>query len=224
MVRRSARRAALALLVSIPSVSNASIVAHSSNVHVQAPPSDLRTGKLESDSVIVAFAEREGFALPSELPLNITAPGASPVGTDPNYSPGSVAAGELVNTYVLHFDPVGEPPNGNTVFAEGFITLDSDILGLITRASTLNATHPIVGLPGVLYPGGDFQGIELGQPGAYVTLSADRRTVSFGLPVGPHADNLRIATAVPEVSSSLLTAFVAGVGAAAFGLRRAFGR
>lgn len=185
---------------------NADIIGQSSSINLSAnPPADIRQGIIENDQSILAFIERQDFSLLQELAVDLSLPGTYPVGSDPGFTPITVAAGTRVDSYYAHFDPVGQPPNGNAVFISGFLTFDRDVLGIITKNGTLLDGNTVIGSPSVQYPTGNFQGVELFDAGSFVTLSDDRRTVSFGLPVGPHADNLRIITAaVPEASTLIL--------------------
>jgi hypothetical protein len=199
-----------AALCSPLSPAYAGIIAQSGSVEIVPLPADVRNGQMESNRRIVAFAERQGVSLTSDVPIDIQLPGTSPDSGGQNLSPSIVPTGTAVSSYFVHFDALGEPANGTIVFAEGSLTFNEDILGVIVLSSTLNATHAELGGVGTLYPGGDHQGMELSTAGAYVTLSADRRTLSFGMPVGPYSDNLRVITAVPEASSFALLALGSG--------------
>lgn len=186
---------------------NAGIIDHSSTIDLKpTPPNNIKQGVVEANDSIVAFVERQGFELPADLSLDLSIPGTYPVGSDPGFTTTTIVTGTSVDSYYVHFDPIGQPANGNAVFISGFLTFDRDVLGIVTKNGSLIDSNPILGLSSVQYPTGDFQGVELFDVGSYVTLSADHRTVSFGLPVGPHADNLRIVTAaVPEASTLILS-------------------
>jgi hypothetical protein len=180
---------------------NANIVATGGAVMEVAPPADIRTGEKESNTAIIAFIERSGvaplFKSPSELQLNINLSGTYPSGGKVNLTPAKLPGGALVESYFVHFDCLGNPSGGSSVFTEGWITFSTYVVGIVANAASLLESHEIIGLSTVAYPTGNHQGIEFGDDGAYVTLSQDRRTVSFGMPVGQYADNLRIITATP---------------------------
>jgi hypothetical protein len=74
----------------------------------------------------------------------------------------------------VHFDRVGRTEE--YISAEGSITFDQEISGLIMLSHTLEATHVILGVESTLYTNNP---VELGTPGQYLTISDDRRTLSF---------------------------------------------
>ncbi len=176
-------------------------------VEIPAPP-DVRVGALESDTQIVAFAERLAFTLAQDLPANITNPGTSPDGGVPNLSPGTIPAGTAIDSYFVHFDSLGANEESPVGIA-GTITFSHDILGLIVNSGALDNTDNVIGVPGLLYPTVNNRGLEL-TPGDnaldIVTLSADRRTVTLNLLNAISVDQLRVITAVPEPSTWLLLA------------------
>lgn len=176
----------------------AGIVSTMGAVQVVSPPADVRTGVLESDTVISVFAERQNHTLVGNVNADITAPGESPLSGDPsnlNLSPGSLLAGTVVDSYFVHLDPISQ------TFLEGSISFDRDVLGLILSDDTLEASHAALGFPGTIY---DRLGkVEIGQDS--IVLRADRRTVSFALNALPNRDTMRIVTAaVPEPGAALL--------------------
>lgn len=127
-------------------------------------------------------------------------------------TPGTIAAGTRVNSYLLHFDTELE----QSVQASGSVTFDESILGLAVLPATLLGSDGLTGLAGVMYPQGDQRGFELEQTGEgggldSVTLSTDRRTVSFDLRNGTRVDQVRVITAVPEPAAIVLFAIGAGV-------------
>ena len=121
-----------------------------------------------------------------------------------------------------------------TVF-DGSLTFDTDILGVIMtnhqatgpgnhRPRLLEISDAVLGNPGTTYPplGFSERQLELGQGSESdrVTLSADRRTLTFHMVVQPTNDQLRILTApssnsaVPEPSSFAMVGLMLAVGAA----------
>lgn len=175
-------------------------------------PSDIATGDWENNTQIREFPEVQNFTLPAGgVTADVTVPGTSPSSTSQNLSTGVIPAGTVVDSYFLHFDPVGEPNPADTL--SGSITFNEPVLGLIALSQTQDDSEPILGLPGVTYADGKYHGMEL-EPGSgasgtndVLTLSADRYTVSFTMSAGENADELRIVTAVPEpMSLSILAA------------------
>lgn len=210
-MRRSFAAIAFGLLCLYPAAAvNAGIVTRSDSIQEISPPPDLRQGvpDLESNTTVSLFVERLDFTLPEELPLDVSDAGTW-LDSPGHFSPGTADVGKLIDVYFLRFDPVGTPSQPRRI--EGSITFDADILGVITKTNSLLATHPILGLGGVIYPTGDNQGTEPNNAGTFLTLSEDRRTVSFRLAVDTHIDTFRIVTTVPEASSVILLALGGGI-------------
>ncbi len=171
----------------------AGIVAAGGAVQIISPPATVVTGKLESDSVIPVFVEREAVALPQDITANITQPGTYDR-SNSALSPAIIAGGTLVNTYLIHFDKVGG--DDTKVGAEGSITFSEEILGLLAVSDVLKGTHLTLGATGTAYPNGNAQDVEFRTRDAYITLSPDLRTLSFNIVVTCCSDNIRVLTAV----------------------------
>ena len=196
----------LASLALLPAVAVAGIVTTSGAVSVIAPPASVNSGAKQSNSQVFAFAERQNVALPAAITLDISVPGTTPASAaNDNFSTSTLPAGTIVSSYFLHCDAVGSP--STAVEYVGSITFDRDILGLIILNSNLNATAAFPGLSTTTYAtNGE---LEINKTAAFdsVTLSADRRTVSFDFRDASAPDDIRvITTAVPEPSTGLLLA------------------
>jgi hypothetical protein len=181
------------------------IIAHSPSVQIIPPPPSVRPGALTSPDHFFAFYEGPGVTLSTPLHVDITTPG-----TYSNFnslSPGVIPAGTEFNSTFIHSDHPGRE-----VIIDGFVTFDAPILGVIVLTSSLNATDPILGHPGTLYPTGTDPERGYENDGDSVTLSADRRTLTLHVDVIGPSDQLRVLTAVPEPSTLAL------LGLGAFGL------
>ncbi|MGN6367815.1 MAG: hypothetical protein ACTHN5_06100 [Phycisphaerae bacterium] len=168
-----------------------------------SPPASIISGDWESNTAIREFVEAEPKTLTQAVAVDLTAPGTSPGAADDNLSPGTIPVGTVVNSYFLHFDPVGKPSTPVTL--SGSITFDTPVLGLIALSSTLNGSIGSLGLASTTYASGSDHGMEFA-PNAdgtndVLTLSADRRTVSFTVTANLNGDELRIVTGVPEAGS-----------------------
>jgi len=143
------------------------------NLVLMDPPASVvigTNGALESSTMIRAFRERDDYALPSSVRVNITAPGY--FDSHAKMTGGSVGDGQRVNCYFVHFDPAGS----SAATSSGSMTFPGDILGIICRDSELDASDAVLGYPGTKYPTGKAsRGFESGQD--IVSLSSDRRTV-----------------------------------------------
>jgi hypothetical protein len=165
-------------------------------VVVEVPPQNQGTGQWESDTQIPAFVEQQNLVLPSAVSVDITNPGTSPNSNDANLSPSTIPAGTTVNCYALHFDVVGSP--SDAIEKLGSITVAEKIVGIIVLSNSLTATNSVLGIPGDIYPFGSEYGLELNPAGGgtsdFITLSADRHTITIDWRTASSADNIRIVT------------------------------
>ena len=133
---------------------------------IAVPPSAV-FNDLESNTQIFMFTEQEDFELPTDVAVDIGAPGYY----DRNYSQTGtvIPAGQPVNCYFLHFDSVGK----SNATAAGSVTFREEILGIICMDGSLDATDPVLGV--TRYDTGRrSRGYEQGAE--RVELSPDRRT------------------------------------------------
>jgi hypothetical protein len=205
----------VALLVTCTTfTANADLISQTGQISVIAAPASVVVNSgLESDTVTFFFTERKDLVLPVGVAVDITSPGI--YNSNASLTPGTIAAGTLVDSYYLHNDLVGSPTT--TITHTGSVTFDTDILGVIVLDNQFAASNGILGHPGTLYSSSG-QGLELGAPDT-VTLSTTGRTLSYSVGTDTAADDVRIITAgsVPEPSTLLLLGSgLAGLGAAAW--------
>ena len=98
---------------------------------------------------MIAFDERQGVTLTAPLPVNVTDPGT--YGSYPNGS-RKIAAGEQVDSHLIHSDPPGNKTTGRLT---GTVTFPSDIIGVIGSTARLNASDGVLGAPGTTYASDD---------------------------------------------------------------------
>ena len=169
-------------------------------------PKDVRTGKLEDSGRAVIFAERLDFSADVPIKIDVSRPGDVVKLEDRTgkqgkvkhgkkvsriLSPSVVAKGRRINSYYIHFDPVGRQDTERV--ATGSVTFDDEVIGLVISTENLIASNRIAGSPSTQYPTGQAQDLELNKS-TQLSLSADRRTVSFKLCASTHADNIRVIT------------------------------
>lgn len=137
----------LCLVTVVVTQSFAAIDSTQGAVVESAPPVSVVDGKTESNSIILIFAEKQSFTLPTDISINISTPG--------NYSfdafrptPGILSAGTVINIYFIHFDPVGR----TFVDLNGTVTFSEDILGVIEFDSSLDISDSTLGAVGTTYP------------------------------------------------------------------------
>jgi hypothetical protein len=210
---------AVAALLAVPAVAPAAIVSVT-NMTVIAPPPSVTLGSLEGPRPVV-FQEAAGFVMPIDRAFAITQPGTYTL--FPNLGQGVVTQGTVIDVYFVHLDPVGSSPLGGRFV--GSITFDQPILGAVVLSSGLDGTDPAVGAPGTAYPAGlTTRGIEFDALGTdSMTLSADRRTLSFDLFASTSVDQFRIVVATPEPGSVAAWGLAVGGVVAVRRLRRRAG-
>jgi hypothetical protein len=197
----------------VSTLAHANIIGTTGAVTLIPGPVDVSTGVFESDTEIRVFAELQNITLASDLTAEITIPSTCPSGGTKNFSSGVIPAGTVINSFYEHFDCV-RSDNNDPVLASGSITFDTDILGVIVLDGTLGNSTPYLGLSSVIYGDNTNRGLEIVGGGAgqdnndQITLSSDRRTVTFSIRDGAGSDDVRIITAaVPEPSTFALLGF-----------------
>ncbi|MEM7223637.1 MAG: PKD domain-containing protein [Pseudomonadota bacterium] len=147
-----------------------------------APPS-LAPGEVESDIQIAVLGEAANVTLATPLEVSDVVPeGAVGFGTT-----HGLPAGLTISSTLIHFDPA----TAGTALT-GVATFDEEILGVILDDAMLDASDGTLGAPGTSYPSG-----ETGRGATEsdtVTLSADRRTLTFTLQEDGDLDQIRIVT------------------------------
>ena len=174
-----------------------------------SPPVSVVEGNLQSDTNIFWFFEGQ-TTLESDIKVDITNPGIYSAGSD--LTGGTISTGETVNSYLLHFDPAGNTPTGNTTI--GILSFPYPILGIIVLDGSLDVTDNILGASGTTYPTGQqWRGLELGpvsvaNPDTFI-FDVDSITglggiagILFAKDVG--IDQVRVVTAVPIPTTALL--------------------
>jgi hypothetical protein len=186
----------LCLLTSLLLTNSIATISHSPEINfIAIAPASVQPGVLESNGEIKVFQEQSNSALLSSVGVDISAPGTygplpSLVNGIPTLTPSTLAAGTVVHSYFLHFDPVGAP--GTELTIQGSITFDTDILGIVIFTNPLISSDAGLGVPGTLYSTGAQRGLEEGD---VVSLSADRRTLTVQLhALSSTVDQLRVIT------------------------------
>ena len=150
-------------------------------------PDSVDLDALESDGEIVIFNEVVDLTLQAPLALDATRPQLyNSLG---DLHGGSIAAGAVVNSHLIHFDPVG---GGNVTRSATFV-FQSDILGLLVQDAQLDASDAVLGAEGTAYPNGTPRATDLSN-GDRITLSGDLRTLSVTLTSAGGLDQIRVIT------------------------------
>ena len=183
----------LALAGLTAGTASAGISSFNSKVSLESPfPTDLQEGSLESDTQMFLIAEQMDALLLVGLSVDINAPGTYTT-PDP-LTGGTLSAGLSVESYLVHFDRVGNAST-NTQVTGATITFDRPILGVIVTTAYHTASDSVVGNAGVTYAVLG-RNLNFGS-GDIVTLSADMLTITLNLKESTGVDNIRIIT-TPE--------------------------
>ena len=187
---------ALVVLTAVPSMANVTLTGQI--VQINAPPSDVQGSDPTSNTDAYIWSERTALVLPSAVSVELTAPGTANSGNGYSPSPGTIAAGTLVDTYLIHSDPTGSAQHNYV----GTVTFDAPILGIIDLTRHLANTDSILGNPGTTYPGASTdRGLE--NPDNVKWVSSNELSINFT--TSTYVDEIRVLTAfVPEPSTAIL--------------------
>jgi hypothetical protein len=207
--------AAAGALDSAASPVSAAIVTTTGSVVISSAPVSTMLGSWESNSKTRLFSEQVNFTLTSSITVDIAAPGG--FGSFDDLSEFVIPAETVIDSYLLHQDA---KKKHNNILLRGSVTFDQQIIGVMVSNQTLGDSDEMLGADGTLYPTFALSHRQLDFPAALdlITISEDRKTISFDLQTRRVLDHIRIITTatIPGQGSLALLA-VAGLSA---GVRR----
>jgi hypothetical protein len=163
-------------------------------VQVIAPPS-LLPGKFEDPERFRLIAESHLRNVTSPVEVDFTAAGLYDSTDDFLAKRPEIAVGQVIDSYLLHADPIGQPLPGTLFTAT--LSFDTEVLGVSMTDPGLDASD-LVGATATVYPTGvksrGFELLALSGPDS-LRLSADRRTVEISVITSTVTDEVRIITA-----------------------------
>ena len=166
----------------------------SRSVDVIQPPSSLANGSLSSDDIAFVFLEQENLTLEQSLRLDIIEPGRYSLDSV-RLSPGNVASGTTITSYLIHFDPRDRFSGSNlSNVLNGEVTFEGEILGLITETPNVISTSSLVGASNTEYidlSGLEFERIDL-EPKDEIFFEANRNTIRFEFRDRVEIDQMRV--------------------------------
>ena len=174
--------------------------AYDKGVRLFSLPSSIEVHKFENDNRIAIFEERSGIVLERDLQVDVQQAGtADRFGGKPV---GKIQAGTSIDSYMIHYDPVGSPER--PVYTSATFVFDRPILGLIVTNQQLKKSQGMLKAPGLRYPaqgqinvgleGLEFMKLPEGQKLDYVVLSDDRKSLTVRLVTNKQIDLLRVIT------------------------------
>lgn len=161
-----------------------------------APTPSLQFNLVENTQSAKVYQEQAGYILPKPLIVEITESGT--YSKHSSCVPATIAAGTRVDSYLLHYDPVGA--DEQTEFATAKMKFWGEVLGIIVQTNRLAAADKIVGLPATNYDGNrTLRGLEDGQD--VISLSDDNHTVTMErYSTGTAIDQIRVITSPGKTS------------------------
>ena len=187
----------------------AGITASTGNVfYSPGIPADLSLNQYESDDYIYVFNEQQNLTLTGDLSVDIAQPGTYDQDSDLIGAGGTIGTGTIVNSYIVHVDPVGDP--GSLISYQGSITFSNKILGVIVTTSTLNTTDSVLGISTTSYETGVNRGLEFNNQDK-VTLLVSQDGMTMTLKASNILDNIRVVEAVPAPGAILLGSIGVGL-------------
>ncbi len=174
--------------VGTQSVSHSMILSTTGAMKKVAAPVSVAVGAYENNVEIRVFEEKTNFTLIA--PLAVDATTAKSYKSIADLTPGTLMEGLRVNTYYVHFDPLGSTSRTLT----GSVMFDEMILGVEAKDTSLDATDALLGRFGSAYATGSSErSLELA-PNEYFTISGDLHTFTFLSTCATVTDDLRIVT------------------------------
>ncbi len=194
---------AVGITITSPTAGPCSLTDPTSVVERINPPVSVKLDKLTSNTCVRLFDERQDLRLDKVLKVDISKPGTYDEPRD--LTPASLPIGTVVDSHFLHADNIGSAK----IRLIGSVTFDADILGVIVTDGGLDKSD-WVGSPTTAYPAKlQLRGLELTGPpangGDLVTISADRRTITFNVGFSTVLDSIRVLTANPTAGPCSLT-------------------
>ncbi|MGQ0635085.1 MAG: FecR domain-containing protein [Planctomycetaceae bacterium] len=115
---------------------------------IHPPPASVVEGRTESNENLLLFLESEAVILTDPVAVTITQPGLY---TTTSGSGARLPAGIAVDSFLVHFDPVGSKFNQAPVTAQGTVTFERPIVGIIARGDQLAESDRLFAAPDTHY-------------------------------------------------------------------------
>jgi hypothetical protein len=147
-------------------------------------------GQIEDSDSLLLFPEREDVTLPSGYLVDAAEPGL-------HRRPFRKSMVELkeevrVDSFLVQYNPVRSDKIAEKRNFQGELHFDRPIVALVLQRNLLDASDPLLALPGVDFGQIFRRGINHGDE---VTLSPDRRTVRISLELSDGVDQIRVLVA-----------------------------
>ncbi len=160
-------------------------------MRIAEPHERTNPGKVVDGNHLLIFPEQESVQLPLGFLVNATEPGAYHV---PKGLKQQVAldSAMIVDSYLIQFNPGQALRFESPRQFSGILKMDRPVIGLLFRATMLDESDRLLGLPKAEFGGVYRRGINAGDE---VTLSKDRRTLTISFDVFNGVDQIRVLVA-----------------------------
>ena len=192
------------------------------SVDAGSPPANLEIGSVESNTEARVYTEALGVTLGADLDVDhLVSAGTLPDVVNSTNAPvsGTILSGSLVNSYILHTDPVGD---AGTVY-EGAVEFTHSILGFIFRTSSSGSSFiPSDALfsPGTTFSTSNIRGLEISGNDQFA-IDATGHSLRYSFRTSVAVDDIRIITSAnPIPAPAALPAGIALLGMLAAKRRR----
>lgn len=157
-------------------------------MRIAEPTERSMPGKVVDGERLLIFPERESVQLPAEFKVSATAPGAYHI---PKGLKQQIPLDEpvMVDSYLIQFNPGQALTSESPRRFSGTLKFDRPVVGLLFRATMLDDSDTLLGLPSADFGGVYRRGINAGDE---VSLAEDRRTLTVSFDVLNGVDQIRI--------------------------------
>ncbi len=214
----------LLLAVSLGFDAQARVIATGGAAVVVAPPAVSAPNVFQSNTEIRVWEEKQNYVTTIAIPFNIDGtPGTYDNPASVATTGGTLSAGSLVDSHMIHFDQVG---SGTTTLT-GSVEFEDPIIAVFVLCDELDTGDGDIGTPTTAYtkcpPTANFRPVDWLTTGdnEQIIISADQRSIDVTLRTSNVMDQVRVVTSagvaapVPSMGplfGSIMLALLSAIG------------